>query len=140
MKKLLLLMSLCFLVLAGCNQEKGGSSYSEVNVKTPSMADVLEQKETEYLVYFWQTNCAYCKEFHPILETYTHSDGALHVYGFNLATEGYSFYTQQLGLQGTPTLFKVKEKDGKREIVLAAVGVLTLEELNEFASLDESKE
>lgn len=121
--KVLLLMMLAALVLSAC----GGTGFYETNAITGKTA--MEQKDSEYLVYFYMPTCVHCQEFKPTMEEYVAQENALPVYKVNLAlgTEKESWIKYQV--EGTPTLMHVQEEKGEKVEVDRLVGVQKLENI-----------
>jgi len=91
---------------------------------------ILNQKEDQYLVYFYLPNCSHCAEFKPTLEKYEHQNNSLMLYKVDLSKEGEYKTWEEYSIKGTPTIFHIKKMDnGELKIINELVGVRELEEI-----------
>lgn len=122
---LIILMALTMVVfLAGCGDEKDKGPFNKGTTES-SAKTIMKHKDPEYLAYFYQPTCIHCQAFKPTLEKYIGLEKALPVYAVNLADESNRAGWKDFNVQGTPTLFHVK--DGK--VVGQLVGEQSLESI-----------
>jgi len=115
------------MVVSGC--VSGGTSekidFFEYNIISGS--NILSQSEDDYLVYFYKPDCPYCTKFNPILKEYEKEQDALPLYKVNLGLEAEAETWDVMGIQGTPTLMRIKRVDGTKKIAAHYLGLMQLE-------------
>lgn len=91
---------------------------NESNSMTPSELVTAIDSEDDILVYFYQTDCVYCKQAKPILDSIV-GEMEIELENFNL--QEYTTEWEQFKITGTPTLVhyrngaEVSRIDGLRE-------------------------
>lgn len=80
---------------------------NESNSMTPSKLVTAINSEDDILVYFYQTDCVYCKQAKPIIDSLV-DEMEIELENFNL--QEYTAEWENFNITGTPTL--VHYKDG----------------------------
>lgn len=114
MKKILIfilitisILVLIFLITTKKDSQKSTTNYYQNKIKTNELQnDILKQNEK--FIYFYQTNCYYCKKTSPIVIPMTKKLN-INMEVLNLEEEPNGW--NQFKIEGTPTI--IHYKDGK---------------------------
>lgn len=114
MKKILIfilitisILVLIFLITTKKDSQKSTTNYYQNKIKTNDLQnDILKQNEK--FIYFYQTNCYYCKKTSPIVIPMTKKLN-INMEILNLEEEPNGW--NQFKIEGTPTI--IHYKDGK---------------------------
>lgn len=108
MKKIVVSLVLCLMLLSGCGSS---SKYSEpISLDFEGFKEKIENKES-FALLVWRTGCSHCESFEPKLDKVI-KDYDLEVYSIDtskLSEKEYSVLENKTFVQGTPTTFIFKD-------------------------------
>ncbi len=126
-KFLIIIVIFNLLVVSGCVSRGTSAKNDFLEYNIISGSSILSQSEDDYLVYFYKPDCPYCAKFNPILKEYEKETDALPLYKVNLGLEAEAETWDVMGIQGTPTLMRIKLVDGAKKVADHYLGLMQLE-------------